>query len=623
MRTMRLLAGVALAGLVWGTARGAPPTPAGSPALDLPEPPNYRAGPGRIDPVPAQGLLPPAAAPVAAPLTQPGQAVPYGMPTTPLTPPSQSTLVMPLTPPARQAPPPARPAAPAEAMPVPAPAVAPSVKDIPLGPADGPSNDNPTGRQEPAVSLEWIGPPVARVGEPVVYQLLVKNICGTKVHHVSVQAVVPKGTTVSATEPKSTTKDDLLVWELGTLEPRQESRLDIQLVPGSTGAVNCQAFITITGGSAAHFEVREPKLTVKATAPAKAVVGDPATVTLTIHNPGDATAERVKVQATLSDGLQSLQGQKVEFQLDSLPAKESRTVLIPCGAKVAGEQTCTALVSAEPKLSAEDKVSIEVQCPKLEVAVAGPGMRYLDRHAALTFKVTNPGTAAAEGVMLVDQIPQGFKIINATEGGRHDFVARTVTWSLGKIEAGGSKEVNLELVAVNPGEHRNLVSVTAARGLHAEGELLTRVEGLPALLMDLIDVDDPVEVGADTSYEIRVTNTGTKTETNLQLTCTLPDKMEFRAAKCGAPINHHVEGREVIFDPLPKLAPRADVIYRVSVRGVDAGDLRFQARMKADGLTVPVLKEESTRVYGDEGGSKPKAPEAAKEPPKELKDLPK
>jgi uncharacterized repeat protein (TIGR01451 family) len=134
--------------------------------------------------------------------------------------------------------------------------------------------------------------------------------------------------------------------------------------------------------------------------------------------------------------------------------------------------------------------------------------------------------------------------------------------------------------------------------------------------MDLIDVDDPVEVGADTSYEIRVTNTGTKTETNLQLTCTVPDKMEFRAAKVGAPINHHVEGREVIFDPLPKLAPRADVIYRVSVRGVEAGDLRFQARMKADGLTVPVLKEESTRVYGDEGGSKPKAAEAPKDMPK-------
>ena len=51
--------------------------------------------------------------------------------------------------------------------------------------------------------------------------------------------------------------------------------------------------------------------------------------------------------------------------------------------------------------------------------------------------------------------------------------------------------------------------------LRGQGELVTRIEGLPALLMELVDTDDPVEVGRETSYEIRVTNTGTKAETNL------------------------------------------------------------------------------------------------------------
>ena len=34
--------------------------------------------------------------------------------------------------------------------------------------------------------------------------------------------------------------------------------------------------------------------------------------------------------------------------------------------------------------------------------------------------------------------------------------------------------------------------------------------------------------------------------------------------------------------------------------GVAPGDLRFRARITADGLTEPVLKEESTKVYGDD-----------------------
>jgi uncharacterized repeat protein (TIGR01451 family) len=118
--------------------------------------------------------------------------------------------------------------------------------------------------------------------------------------------------------------------------------------------------------------------------------------------------------------------------------------------------------------------------------------------------------------------------------------------------------------------------------------------------MELVDLDDPVELGYETSYEIRVTNTGTKTETNVQLICTLPDKMEFRGARAPAGAQFRVENRDIISDPLPRLAPRADAIYRINVKGLAAGDLRFRARIKADGLTDPVLKEESTKVYGDE-----------------------
>jgi uncharacterized repeat protein (TIGR01451 family) len=118
--------------------------------------------------------------------------------------------------------------------------------------------------------------------------------------------------------------------------------------------------------------------------------------------------------------------------------------------------------------------------------------------------------------------------------------------------------------------------------------------------MEMIDTDDPVEVGAETAYEIRVTNTGSKTESNLQLICTIPDKMEFRSATGAGGARSHLEGRELTFEPIPKLAPRADAIFRVHVRGTAPGDLRFRARITAEGLTEPVLKEESTKVYGDD-----------------------
>ena len=460
--------------------------------------------------------------------------------------------------------------------------------------------DNPTGRQEPAVSIEWIGPPTAKVGQAVTYQIIVKNISASAAQDVVVKQSVPAGARVTATEPKATEEDHVLTWALGTLEPRQEKRLDLQVLPEAAGSVVCNATVTITGSASTRLQVYEPKLMIKATGPDKVVLGDPAPVQLTVTNPGDASCEQVKITAHLSDGLEHARGQSIEYDLGSLRPKESRTVQVLCGAKAEGEQKCMVTVTADPVLSAQAEATIQVLMPRVELAIQGPGLRYLDRHAVYQFKVTNPGTAIANHVTLVDQVPQGFKFISASAEGRHDFVSRTVYWSLGDIPPGETKEVSLELIAVNPGEHRNKAVAAAARGLKAEGETVTRVEGLPALLMELVDLDDPVEVGTETSYEVRVTNTGTKTETNLVLICTVPEKMEFRGAKGAAGLGFKVEGKEVIFEPLLKLAPRADAIYRINVKGSAPGDLRFRAKIKADGLEEAVLKEESTKVYGDE-----------------------
>src|SRR5205807_6078556 len=134
-------------------------------------------------------------------------------------------------------------------------------------------------------------------------------------------------------------------------------------------------------------------------------------------------------------------------------------------------------------------------------------------------------------------------------------------WFIGDLTPGQSREVTMEVVAINTGLHRHQATVVATRGLKNETEVATRIEGLSALLMELVDLDDPVEVGADTGYEIRITNTGSKTETNLQLICTVPDRMEFRGAAGAANCKFRLEGKDVIFEPLPKLAPRADAIY--------------------------------------------------------------
>jgi uncharacterized repeat protein (TIGR01451 family) len=477
------------------------------------------------------------------------------------------------------------------AQPVPAGAEEPQD----LGP--GVTKDNTTGRQEPAVSLEWIGPPAVKVNQPADYTLAVRNVCNIAVQQVMVRVRVPAGMEPVATEPKATLENNIILWELGNVAPRQEKNLIVRMVPKNKGDMGCQAWVTFTGSSSMSIRVREPKLVLKASAPEKVMFGDAATFMLTVTNPGDGPADMVKIHAALSEGLEYVKGKNIDFDIGNLAPGESRSVQVVCATKSGGVQQCEGLAEADGGLKSADRAACNVIMPQIKLEVAGPKLRYLDRKAEYKFTVSNPGDASATNVTVQDVVPAGFKYLSSSDGGRHDFSTRTVSWYLGEIGPGQSREVKLDVMAINPGEHSHKATALASRGLKVDNELTTRVEGLSAILLEVVDTEDPLEVGAETVYEIRITNTGSKTETDIKLVCNIPEKMEFKGAQ--GPTRFHAEGRDIVFDALPKLAPRADAIYRITAKGVAPGDVRFKSQITSTLLQEPVIEMEATRIYAD------------------------
>jgi len=117
-------------------------------------------------------------------------------------------------------------------------------------------------------------------------------------------------------------------------------------------------------------------------------------------------------------------------------------------------------------------------------------------------------------------------------------------------------------------------------------------------MLEVVDVVDPIEVGGETTYEIRVLNQGSKAATSLQLAVQLPPQLQPLAAE--GPARHTVAGNAVRFEPLARLAPKADTTYRVRAKGLQPGDLRTRVQLITDDMQSPVTKETSTRVYADE-----------------------
>ena len=147
------------------------------------------------------------------------------------------------------------------------------------------------------------------------------------------------------------------------------------------------------------------------------------------------------------------------------------------------------------------------------------------------------------------------------------------------------------------GQQKILVAARTAAGLSDQVAHAVEVEGLAALAFEVADSEDPVEVGGESEYVIRVANQGTKPAGGVRVVATLLGDLEPVDARGPAP--HRVDNLSIVFEPLAKLAPSEEALYRIRVRGRREGDQRVQVQLTSDEQPAPITKEETTRVYAD------------------------
>ena len=122
------------------------------------------------------------------------------------------------------------------------------------------------------------------------------------------------------------------------------------------------------------------------------------------------------------------------------------------------------------------------------------------------------------------------------------------------------------------------------------------MKDIATLRLDVTDTPDLVEVGAQTTYSIVVTNQGTANATNIKVVATIPDGMKY-ISSTGSTGRLVIVGKLVDFNPIPVLKPKKNLVFRVTVEGMELGDHRFRVKINADQLTSPILEEESTKFY--------------------------
>lgn len=449
-------------------------------------------------------------------------------------------------------------------------------------------------RNTSAILLERSVPAEVRVGESYSYEIKLTNLTSVDIRSLELTEQMPSVFKMSDGVPSGSSAGSHEVkWSIGTLGARQSTSIKVTGAADGAGELRYCATVTFQTELCSTHRIVQPELLLTMSAPSEVILCDSITLRYVVTNRGSGVARNVKVVGAMPSGLATQDGRSsVTFDAGSLAAGQSREFTVAAKATSTGSFTSTAQASEDGGLSAQASVETSVIVPKLVLSKTGPEERYLGRPATYEIVVSNDGDAPAKDTIIVDELSSGHRIVETSMGGQA--AGGRVTWNLGTIPPGSQQRVSLTVVPDQIGTIRNSVSAKAYCA-EAVAETTTEIRGISAMLLEVVDNDDPIEVGALETYDIMVTNQGSADGTNIVIACTVPPEQEYVSANGPTPAT--LQGNIVRFAPLQKLAPKTTVIYKVVVRGVEPADVRFRVSMTSDQLTTPVDETESTHVY--------------------------
>jgi uncharacterized repeat protein (TIGR01451 family) len=431
-------------------------------------------------------------------------------------------------------------------------------------------------------------------GQELEYRICVENRSPAAAHHVLVRNPLPANARFVRASPEPAVREPELLWRLGTLEGGARQEIVLVLAPtGGEEIKNC-ARVQFEHGECVTTKVARPSLRMQKNGPTQALLSETLNYRLTLTNAGNAELSNLLVTDLLPGGMEHASGkERLSWIVGTLAPGQTQTVEYQVVAKKVGRLCNKVIATAAGGLREEMESCVTVGEMKLGLTMTGPQRHYVNVPATYQLTVSNPGTLPLSHVVINDPLPAETTLVGASAAGQ--VIDRQVQWLIGMLAPAESRTVEVRLRALMPGRICNRAIATAERGLTEQAEACTDFTGAPALALTVEHTVDPVPVGGETSYTITVRNPGTKPVTRVQIVATVPEQMAVIGA--GGASDNRKEGQKILYEPLT-LPPGGEARYRVDVKALRPGDVRFKVELTADPLTAgPVLQEESTTIF--------------------------
>ncbi len=466
---------------------------------------------------------------------------------------------------------------------------------------------SPTVKIAEAMTQEtWIGPKIhltksapsqVNCGEQFIIPITVSNTSMVDAHNVMVNNPLPSGLEYVSSSPAGSFSGGNINWTLGTLPAGSQQTINLTVSASPTGQfgsyAEANADQNISDRDFAETNVVCPQITLSCNAPSEVSACDMINYTITVRNNGTGMAENVQISDKIAQGLIPTNGQSAQsFNVGTLSPGESQTITIQAQPQSAGSFVSSAVATANGGLVAEDSATTMVNQPRLSITKSGPDQRYLGRTAEFDITVTNAGDTPAVNTTITDSVPTGMSFVSADNNG--SFTGGQVRWNITRLAPGESRTVSHKLRATGSGIARSTAYVKS-KCADASTSTETNIMGIGALLVEVKDMEDPIEVGDNQTYMISLKNQGTAALTSLQVVCEMPNGQQF--VQGNGPTNAQNAGQKITFAQMPTLGPKQQATFRVTVKATQKGDVRFKVWVTSDQSPEPVMETESTFMY--------------------------
>ncbi len=335
---------------------------------------------------------------------------------------------------------------------------------------------------------------------------------------------------------------------------------------------------------------KQPMISSRVEGPRQILVGREATYRVTLENSSDAAALDLSAEIQIPEWAEIVEVTSTSGVVQQASAQGSGTLKWQLQ-DLPGRSAQSLLVKLVPRSGKPLNISVqwtlapiasqtivEVQEPKLEMTLGGPEVVLYNKAQRYQLSLRNPGTGNAENVV-VKLVPPG--------GDEQSASSHTI----GNLPAGGSKEIELELTARESGELVMKATATAAGGLKSEA-VKSVLCHKPELEVDWRGSEEKY-AGTEASYYFRIRNPGTADTEPVTVQVKLPSGAKLASASDG----YRQDALTGILSwQLPGIKAGDAQFLQIRCEVVRAGTNRFEVSAQTEGGALRAAKEIETNV---------------------------